>query len=102
MRNNLEELILQNLQEGMSNAITADILCNKLAIDDKNTFQKAIQTLRRNGKPICANKDGYFIASNKEEIGTYREHLQSIVKSYSVTLHGIKKAEQAFSNTEEV
>lgn len=71
-------MISDILGTGANNALTGKAICSLLNMNPRD-LTAAIETERREGKPICASTDptnpGYFLAATQDEMKRYCDSL---------------------------
>lgn len=65
---NSDKTLLEILPHDKNHAITARKICEVLGLEHDACVREAINALRRVGKPICANRNGYWLSDKPEEI----------------------------------
>ena len=80
--------LLKIINKGKSNSITSHELCDYLEVKS-NDVRIMVNTLRREGHPICSDSTGYYYAGNKKEIEATINQLQSRVKGINDAIKGL-------------
>lgn len=83
-------MILDFLHSGASNALSARELAALIGVEPRN-ITREIEQLRKRGAPICASKNGYFLASDDFELTNYVRRLKRRVGAIQATLDGLTR-----------
>ena len=60
--------LLELLPKNKEFAIHGKQLCDELGLKNDYAVREVVNALRREGYPICANKDGYWLSNNPAEV----------------------------------
>lgn len=95
-------MIADILSTGREHARTASELAAALDLDTR-TVQKAIETERRNGEPICAESTekskGYYLAATREELAACCRRLEHRIKEITKTHEAMTRTLHSYGGT---
>ena len=74
---------------GEANAQTASDLARITGCKDERSVTKEIQRLRRAGAPICANRNGYWISDNADDLARYIKMLNRRIRNIRATCEAL-------------
>ena len=86
-------LVMEALQVGKENAISAQELCTYLKIDTIRELQKEIAGERKAGAVIlstCQEGGGYFLPGSDQEVKQFIKTLENRAKNTFAALHSAK------------
>ncbi len=93
--------MIHELLGNEDNPITGKELSRILGIE-KRLLEAHIQMERREGYPICANSQGYYMANSPEEINRYCAKLKRQAVNIFVTRQALIKTATALCDTEAI
>ncbi|MEY8356970.1 hypothetical protein AALB39_27000 [Lachnospiraceae bacterium 54-53] len=86
-------LVMESLQAGKENAISAQELCTYLKFDNVRELQKEIARERKAGAVIlstCQEGGGYFLPGNDQEVKQFIKTLENRARNTFAALHSAK------------
>jgi len=90
-------MIYEILKPGKENAMTAAVIAATLNYPVRKVSER-VMTERRQGKPICSNQHGYYLAETKKDIedqcGRLRHRAGEIFKTRRALLRQLQPAEE--------
>ena len=92
----MKDLLFEHLNKyhvGKANAITSRDLQGVLQCGGVE-IREMVNALRCEGKPICSDKSGYYIAKNRDELTITINHLRSRCHSMLLAIRGMEGVSQ--------
>ena len=89
---------LKEYHTGKEKAVSSAYLQNKLSISSR-TIRKIVNQLRNDGVPICSDENGYYYATDQEELLYSIYQMTSRIKAIAKAKNGLVKALNHFPDS---